>query len=61
MKIRIISNVMYKADQVFSPGLILEMDDEQAAEWIEQGKAIAFDNEPKPAPRKVKEVKDGNG
>lgn len=64
MKIRIISNVMYKSDRVFSPGLVMDMDEEQALAWIEEGKAIPFEDEPeaKPKQRKAaKEVSNGNG
>ena len=61
MKIRITQNVMYKADQVFSPGLVMDIEDEQALEWIEQGRAVLFEDE-QPKPRKaVKAVDNGNG
>lgn len=59
MKIRIIA-LIKDGELHLHPGAIVEARDDMALQWIEEGRAIEFDDEPKPK-KSTKAVKDGDG
>lgn len=56
MKIRIIQKVQ-EGETFHMPGDLLDVDKEQAAKWINEGVAVAWEEE---QPKKKKAVSDGD-